>query len=432
MLHTAPRFGKSELASRRFPAKALGELPDHHVMSFASTKDLAVDFGRDVREIVASQEYSKLYPDVSLAEDSQAKGRWHTNHGGSYFSAGVGTRILGRGFNLGIFDDLFGSMEDAKSPIIRDKIWNWYVGTAYNRREPGAGMVVINHRLNDDDFSARLLANQAAGGDQWDVIELPALDEFDETTCPERFSTEELHRTRANMVATGKESEWSALYMQNPTVPDGDYFKREWFDRRYTKLPDNLFFYGATDFAVTKDGGDHTVHIIVGVDGQLNLYIAEVWRGRVTSDQAVETMIDMAEDYGPLYWAIDKDIITKSLGPYIEQRMRERGVFIPIEEFVLGRNDKRFRAQSFRARAGLGRVYLPLNAKEHEWLGPYLSELLAFDNGRFDDQVDASGLIGRLLDKVVGGIPELEPPVDTSDGYEWPEDPLSADDMALT
>lgn len=431
MIHCPPRFGKSELASRRFPAWVLGELPHSHVMSFASTSTLASEFGRDVRDIVAGGEFNRLYPSIKLAEDSQAKGRWHTNAGGSYYSAGVGTRILGRGFNLGIFDDLFGSMEDAKSPVMRENIWNWFMGTAYNRREPGAAMVVINHRLNDDDVSARLLANQAAGGDQWDVIELPALDANDETTCPERFSTQELHRTRANMVATGKESEWSALYMQDPTVPDGDYFKREWF-RWYDDLPRDLEFYGATDFAVTKDGGDHTVHVIAGVDGQLNLYIVEVWRERVSSDVAVETMIEMAEDYDPLFWAIDNDIITKSLGPFIDQRMQEREIFVPIEGFVLGRNDKRFRAQSFRARAGLGKVYLPRNAAENEWIGPYLRELLAFDNGRYDDQVDASGLLGRLLDRVVGGVLEAEPEPDRSDSYEWPDSPMSDEDMALT
>src|SRR6516164_11301263 len=168
MLLVPPRHGKSELASRRFPAWYLGRHPERHFISASASATLAEDFGRDVRNLIDSQEYAQVF-DTRLAEDSQAKGRWTTQEGGSYFATGVGGALMGRGAHVLLIDDPFGSMADARSEIERKSVHEWFTGTCYNRLEKDGKIVLINHRMHQDDLSGRLLAQQAAGGDQWTV-----------------------------------------------------------------------------------------------------------------------------------------------------------------------------------------------------------------------------------------------------------------------
>lgn len=154
-----PRHGKSELASRRFPAWYLGRHPDKQIIAASYNSELASDFGREVRNIVASPEYSKLFA-VSLAQDSKAANRWHTDKGGMYVAAGVGTAITGRGAHIGLIDDPFKDQEEADSEVIRDKVYNWYTSTFYTRLMPGGGIALIQTRWHDDDLAGRLLNDE--------------------------------------------------------------------------------------------------------------------------------------------------------------------------------------------------------------------------------------------------------------------------------
>jgi hypothetical protein len=152
--------------------------------------------------------------DTTLAEDSQAKGKWHTSDGGIYYALGIGGSVLGRGGDVILIDDPFGSMQEAQSELERKNVWDWYTGTAYNRLMPGGAIVVINHRMHEDDLCGRLLAQQAAGGDQWEVVELPAINDDGEALWPDAYPIEALHRIRLNSQARF----WSALYQQRPRL----------------------------------------------------------------------------------------------------------------------------------------------------------------------------------------------------------------------
>ncbi len=143
MIFMPPRSGKSELASRRFPAWCLGKNPRRQVICASYSSDLAVDFGRDVRNLVASNEYRVIFPEVELAQDSQAANRWHTNHGGSYIAAGVGASITGRGADLLNIDDPIKDRKEADSKLVKDQLWAWYRSTAYTRLMPKAAIVLI-------------------------------------------------------------------------------------------------------------------------------------------------------------------------------------------------------------------------------------------------------------------------------------------------
>lgn len=395
MLLVPPRHGKSELASKRFPSWFLGRSPHKQFISTSATADLAADFGREVRNIIGSPEYRAVF-DTKLAEDSQAKGKWHTSGGGVYYSVGVGGSVLGRGGDVILIDDPFGSMREAQSELERKNVWDFYIGTLYNRLMPNGAIVLINHRMHEDDLCGRLLAQQAAGGDKWEVVELPAIDDTGEPLWPDQYSLEALERIRKNVLPR----DWSALYQQRPAPEEGDYFKSDWL-KPYDRLPDRetMRVYGGSDYAVTADGGDFTVHVVVGVDPDGRMYLLDLWRAQAASDVWIEAFCNLVLKWKPLEWAEETGQIKASLGPFIDRRQRERKAYCKRTQFPT-RGDKSIRAQSIRGRMALESLYVDQNAP---YFADFRSELLSFPAGKHDDQVDAIGLIGQLLDTIVGG-----------------------------
>lgn len=418
-----PRHGKSELASKRFPAFFMGQHPQRNIIAASYNSDLAADFGRNVRNIVGSKEYRAVF-DTTLAEDSSAANRWHTNHGGMYVAAGIGTATTGRGAHVLIIDDPFKDREEADSETLREKVWRWYTSTAYTRLEsdirpdvdlteddklwfellddinsgdavPFEGAIVgICTRWHEDDWAGRVEDAEARGGEKWEVLDLPAILSDGRALWPAKYPVPVLDRIKATI----GERDWSALYQQRPTPDEGDYFKREWF-HYYDQAPLHLRTYGASDYAVTAKGGDYTVHVVAGIDPDDNLYVLDVWRSQAESHVWVETYIDLIARWKPLKWGQEQGQIIKSLGPFIDKRMRERRVYCH-QEPMTSVADKPTRSRSFQARAAMGKVYLPHNAP---WVSDLIGEMLTFPAGKHDDQVDALGLIGRMLDTMVGG-----------------------------
>jgi len=409
MLLVAPRHGKSELSSRRFPAYYLGRHPERQFISASAAGPLAEDFGRDVRNIINSPEYRVLF-DTRLAEDSQAKGRWNTSQGGSYYSIGVNAAAMGRGAHVFMIDDPFGNMADARSETERRNVWSWYTGTVYNRLEEKGAIVLINHRMHEDDLTGMLLGQQAAGGDRWHVVELKPDMQAGVALWPEKYPIDALERIRRNT----SPQDWSALYLQNPTPDEGSYFKAEWL-KPYDKAParSTLTVYGASDYAVTADGGDYTVHVVIGVDPENRLYLLDLWRKQSSSDEWIEAFCDLVLEWKPLGWAEEQGQIKAALGPYLSRRQSERKAYVAREAFPT-RGDKAVRAQSIRGRMALEGLYVPVNAP---WYAELRGEILSFPAGKHDDAVDALGLIGQLLDLMVPG---KKPKKDTTlahDGY---------------
>lgn len=401
MLLLPPRHGKSELASRRFPAFVLGRQPQKEFISVSASSDLATDFGRDVRNIINGQEYKRLFP-TALAEDSQAKNKWRTEAGGGYYAVGVGGQFMGRGADILMIDDPFASMADAQSETTRKAVWDWYTGTAYNRLQPGGAIVIINHRMHEDDLSGRLIAQAASGGDRFEIVEMPAINDNGMALWPESYPIEALGRIRSNSIPRY----FSALYQQNPTPDDGSYFLRDWL-RPYTKAPDRatLRIYGASDYAVTQDGGDWTVHIVIGVDPIGRMYLLDLWRKQTTADKWIEAFCDLVEEWKPLEWAEETGQIKASLGPFIARRQREREAYVYRRQFPT-RGDKAVRAQSIRGRMALEGLYVPVG---EPWYPAFEAEVLSFPAAKHDDQVDTLGLIGQLLAQIQHGD-ELDPP----------------------
>lgn len=433
-IHMPPRHGKSELASKRFPAWFMGRYPRRHIIAASYNSDLAADFGREVRNIVGSKDYQSVF-ETTLAEDSSAANRWHTQHGGMYAAVGIGTATTGRGAHILLIDDPFKDREEADSERHREKVWRWYTSTAYTRlesdirgdlteddelwhdllddigtgkAEPFEGAIVgICTRWHEDDWAGRVEKAESEGGEKWEVLDLPAILSDGRALWSAKYPIETLNKIKA---AIG-ERDWSALYQQRPTPDEGDYFKREWF-RYYDKPPKHLRMYGASDYAVTAKGGDYTVHAVIGVDPEDNLYVIDIWRGQAESHVWVESFIDMVDKYKPLRWGEESGQIIKSLGPFIDRRMRERKVYC-FRDQMTSVADKPTRCRSFQARASMGKVYLPQSAP---WIADLMGEMLTFPAGRNDDQIDALGMIGRMLDTMVGG---KEPRPDAGRPDKW-------------
>ena len=241
-----------------------------------------------------------------------------------------------------------------------------------------------------------LRAQQAAGGDKWEVVELRPDMEQGIALWPEKYPIEALRRIQRN---TSPE-DWSALYLQNPTPDEGTYFLADWL-KPYPTIParDTLKIYGGSDYAVTENGGDYTVHIVVGIDPEWRIYLLDLWRGQTTPDKWIEAFCDLVEQWKPIGWAEEQGQIKASVGPFLERRQRERKAYVARAQFPT-RGDKSVRAQSIRGRMAMDGLYVPIN---EAWYPALRSELLSFPAGKHDDQVDALGLIGQILDRMSAG-----------------------------
>ena len=389
MLLCPPQHGKSLSSSERAPALKLGLNPDAEVISASATAHLAEKFGRSVRNCIASREYQALFANTQLAEDSQAKGEWRTQQGGGYYAVGVGGALMGRGAELAIIDDPFATWDDAQSEVTRDNVWEWYTGTLYNRVRPGGAIILIQHRMHEDDLAGRLIEQQKTGGDRWEIVELPAL--LDDPPWPERYDRPALERIKA----ISGPRKWSALYLQNPTPDEGTFFKREWF--KFYKTPPKLHHFMSSDFAVTEDGGDFTEIATHGVDQNDDLYLAvDYWHGQTSADRWVEVICDQILANKPYAFFGESGAIRRSVEPFLKKRMRERKAFCRIDDCWLPSiADKASRALALQARASMGKVWLPDNDSGHR----ILTQMLQFPAGRYDDGVDMCGLMARAIDQ---------------------------------
>lgn len=406
MIFMPPRHGKSELASRKFPAYCLGRNPDWEVIAASYNSDLANDFGRDVRDVVNSSESQKLFPALTLRQDSRAMDRWHTISGGAYRAVGVGTAATGRGADLFLIDDPFKDRAEADSETTRERVWSWYRSTAYTRLSPNGRIVLIQTRWHEDDLAGRLLEARKHGGDEWTVLDLAAISAKGEALWPERFDIARLERIKANIGPR----EWSALYQQRPQPDEGGFFQREWF-KTWTEKPAALRIYGTSDYAVTDEGGDFTVHRIWGVDHKGDIYRLDGWRDQTTADVWIERKLDLIAKWKPTAWFGEAGVIQKAVEPMLLRRMRERKVFCRME-WVASIHDKPTRARGFQARAAMGGVWFEPNAD--------IGEFLQFPAGKHDDDVDCASLIGRALDEAHPAILKvIVPPNNPSDRDRW-------------
>ncbi len=429
MIFAPPQHGKSELASVRLPAFWLGRRPDDPVILAGYAASLAYSKSRQSRQIVESEEFAELFPGVTTRRDSRAVDHWELDGGrrGGMLAVGVGGPVTGHGGLLGIIDDPLENWEQAQSQTIRDKIWEWWRSTFRTRLWEGGAIVLIQTRWHEDDLAGRLLQDQPG---QWSVLRLPAVaetqDERDENNkrlglptgtldplgrepgkplCPSRFSAEALAQLRRDVGSMA----WHAQYQGTPRAAEGNRFKRDWF-----KIVDPVEWppLNATrvrywDKAGTAGAGCFTAGVLMARADDGRWYIEDVVRGQWSSAERNAVMLRTAKEDAARHnneVAVWSEQEPGSGGKEsAEATVRLLAGFPVHVETVTG--SKEVRAEPFAAQAEAGNV----RVIRAPWNGDYLDELLAFPNGRYSDQVDAtSGAFNKLAsrDPAPGELPE--------------------------
>ena len=383
MIFTTPRHGKSEIVSRRFPAWYLGRNPNKQIIAASYNSDLAGDFGRDVRNLVADPIYHGIFG-VSLRQDSKAADRWNTQNGGAYIAAGVGSGITGRGAHVGVIDDPIKDRKEAESLTVRNNVWHWYTSTFYTRLMPGAAVILMMTRWHEDDLAGRLIEAMTTGGDQWTILTLPAIAETDDqlgrvegdALWPAWYSVDGLKRIKE---AIGS-SEWVALYQQRPSMQFGNLFKREWW--QYYQNPNNYSFVLQSWDTAFKTGeeNDYSVCTTWGISGN-TIEMVDVFRDRLEMPELKRAAVTLGLRYKPHAVLIEDQASGQSL---IQELKRDTDLsIIPIK----ADRDKVSRAHAVTPMIEAGRVRLPQYAS---WVEDYLAEMSAFPKGVYDDRVDSS------------------------------------------
>ena len=384
IINMAPRHTKSEFASFLFPAWMMGRDPRMKIIQATHTTELAVNFGRKVKNLLETDEYREVFPEVKLAADSKASGRWDTNKGGMYYAVGVGSNLAGRGGDLVVIDDPH-SEQTAMSNSGFDDAWEWYTGGPRQRLQPGGSIVLVQTRWSEKDMTGQLLRSMAKDplADQWEVVELPAIFDNDEPCWPEFWSIEDLTAVRASIPP----SKWNAQYQQNPTGEENAIIPREWW-KRWEKdiVPQLQYVIQSYDTAFSKrETADFSAITTWGVfypeeGGPPNLILLDSKKGRWDFPELKERAYDQYN-----YWEPDTVIVeAKASGMPLTQELRQIG--IPVVNYTPSKgSDKVTRVHSVSPLFEAGMVWAP----DEVFADEMIEEVAAFPNGEYDDLVDS-------------------------------------------
>src|SRR6056300_1104450 len=381
IVNMPPRHTKSEFASYLFPAWMVGKNPKLKVIQTTHTGELAVRFGRKMKNLIDTEEYRTVFHDVRIKADSKAAGRWETNHGGEYYAAGIGGAITGRGADLLIIDDPH-SEQDALSETAMDSAYEWYTSGPRQRLQPGGKIVIVMTRWSTKDLTGQLMKTQGdVKADQWDVIEFPAILE-NRPIWPQYWKIEELESVKASLSV----AKWNAQWQQNPTSEEGSIIKREWWkiweERELPKINHIIQSY---DTAFNKkETADYSAITTWGVflynDITPNVILLDMKKGRWDFPDLKRIAM---EEYN--YWEPETIIIEqKASGTPLTQELRRVG--IPVVNFTPSKgNDKHVRVNSVSPLFEAGQVWAP----KEKWAEELIEECAAFPYGDHDDLVDS-------------------------------------------
>ena len=393
IINMPPRHTKSEFASYLLPAWFLGKYPHKKVIQTSHTAELAVGFGRKVRNLVDKDIYTKVFPGLGLQSDSKAAGRWNTSKGGDYFAIGVGGAVTGKGADLLIIDDPHSEQEAAlaeTSPEIYDKTYEWYTSGPRQRLQPGGAIVIVMTRWSQRDLTAQVLKSAAQrGGEEWEVIEFPAIMPSGKPLWPEFWPPEELAALKEELPS----SKWMAQYQQNPTAEASAIVKREWWKVWEEKEPpacDFVLMSWDTAFEKTQRA-DYSALTTWGVfyhpddSGvtQANIILLNAYRERMEFPRLKKVAIEEYDEWQPDSIIIEK----KASGAPLIYEMRAMG--IPVQEFTPTKgNDKIARLNAVSDLFASGMVWMPNTS----WAEEVVDEVASFPAGEHDDYVDSTSM----------------------------------------
>lgn len=401
-----PRHGKSWLTSKFFPAWLIGTQPDTRIVLASYGSDFSEKWGRETKELIAV--HGQEVFGIGLNPDSSSAARWDVHgHEGGMVALGVGGPLTGRGADCFLIDDPIKNAEEANSATQREKVWQWFQSVAYTRLEPGASIVVVMARWNEDDLAGRLLLNSE---DDWTIVSLPAIAEPDDILgrpagaplWPERYSREELESIKRTVGSFT----WSALYQGAPVPLGGNIILRSWF--RYWQSKDAAFPPVAVRLADGTVTHHHPVTIPETVDELIQSWdlsfkesstsdyvVGQVWAikgaDRYLLDQTRARM-----DFPKTITAI-KRMTTKwpAAGrKLVEAKANGEALLASLKHEISGlipinpTTDKISRTHATTAQFESGNVYVP-HPHSQPWVDDLIAEAVSFPSAKNDDCVDS-------------------------------------------
>ena len=402
IINMPPRHSKSEFASYLMPAWFLGRNPKLKIIQATHNTELAVRFGRKVRDLIADPQYKDIFPATSLKEDNKSAGKWQTDVGGEYFAAGVGAAVTGRGEDLFVIDDPH-SEQDALSESAFDHAYEWYTSGPRQRLQPGGSIIIVMTRWGKKDLTGRLLAAQGSDimADQWEVVEFPAILPSGNALWPEFWEKDALLSIKASLPV----QKWSAQWQQEPTNTESAIVKREWWQMwEKEEIPPCDYILQSYDTAFSKkETADYSAITTWGVfkpdeGGPDNIVLLDAQRGRWNFPELKEKAYNEYE-----YWEPDMVLIeAKATGTQLIDELRLRG--IPALGFSPGKGkDKITRMHMVAPLFEAGVVWAPADKKFADEL---MEEVVSFPNGDYDDFCDSMTL--ALMRFRQGGFVSLE------------------------
>jgi predicted phage terminase large subunit-like protein len=389
IVNIAPRHGKSELISYLAPAWFLGKYPQKKIIMGSHTADLAVNFGRRVRNLVGSDAYKGIFPQVELQSDSKSASRWGTNFNGEYFAIGVGGALAGRGADLFIIDDPH-SEQEAKTgrPDVFLPAWEWFQSGPLQRLMPGGAIIIVMTRWSKLDLTGMIVQQTERNEDvdAWEVVEFPAIKEDGEALWPEFWDVEELLAKKAALDIRY----WNAQYMQKPTSEEGALIKREWWQIWEKENPPECEFIimslDAAQEATTR--ADYNALTTWGVfyneeTQNFAIILLNAIKKRMEYPELKKLVLEEYREWQPDAFMVEK----KSNGSALYQEFRRMGV--PVGEFTPGKGqDKIARVNAVSDLFASGIVFAP----DRRWAKEVIEECNDFPAGTNDDLVDSTTL----------------------------------------
>jgi predicted phage terminase large subunit-like protein len=377
-----PRHTKSLLVAECMPPWFIGRRPDRQVIYSTYGDSLSRGFGRRVKGHFQSDIFKKIFPKCELRGDSQAADSIETKQRGVYTATSIGGSVTGKGAHLLIVDDYCKDRQEADSPLIRDRTWDWYTSTARTRLMPGGAVIVMATRWHEDDLIGRIM--DKAKPDEWHILHLPAIDEEGNALWPEWYPLADLHAIRRDI----GDYDFESLYQGNPIPKKGGILKTDRMNK-VDELFTNIRNIQAVDTAVKIGQENDNTAIATMSYERGRIQIHDVWKGKVEYPDLKKQIKLMADRYSPSIIGIED----KASGQQILQEMKSLPL-LPLKANV----DKKTRAQAFAEMLSTGRVYVP---KDAPWLDDLLLEMKAFPSGKHDDMIDAIAHGCNILSKRV-------------------------------
>jgi len=414
IVNMPPRHTKSEFASYLLPAWFLGKFPHKKVIQTSHTAELAVGFGRKVRNLVDSEVYNSIFPNLALQADSKAAGRWNTSKGGDYFAIGVGGAVTGKGADILIIDDPHSEQEAAmaaSNPEVYDKVYEWYTSGPRQRLQPGGAIVIVMTRWAQRDLTGQVLKSAAQrGGEEWEVIEFPAILPSGNPLWPQFWSIGELKALQEEL----PNAKWQAQYQQNPIGNESAIVKRDWWKWWEKDDPPKCeYILQSWDTAFEKtQRADYSAGTTWGIfsceedNFAPNIILLNTYKKRVEFPELKRDVMREYQEYEPDSMIVEK----KASGAPLIYDLRAMGV--PVQEYTPSKGqDKIARLNSVSDIIASGKVWVPRT----RWAEELVDEVAAFPSGEHDDLVDATTL--ALMRFRQGGFLRL--PTDEPEEIQW-------------